>query len=308
MGKRLEYESDRRGEGDRPDPKLSDESRKRLDELEAGYGSSQYGAIRAESLSLLHSKQIEKFMESEGFGMSRMVSFKPSPEYLPYAEPQTFPLAATSADDVFEQPVATVTLPDRGVLEEGGGAWTPSRETLTSFHLADEQSFAHPWSLGWVKDRDHVAGFVPHGFGYRPELIHPENQMLPPEPGRGNVPRETHPARWTIGRLELVSLLKHDEPVVYVSENLPRMKDLEQAPTRPVTAFERQALESFQAGEDLVTAPATNDIYMVGAVRAVKQCMECHAAKRGELLGAFSYRLKRTPPLRFPARGSKPSA
>jgi hypothetical protein len=308
LSSRLEYEARRRAQTDRPDPKLAAESRRRLDELDERYGGKTYGTVRSESLRLLHSNQVEKFMKSEGFGMSRMVTIKLSPQHLPYPEPEALPLAAASADDLGDDPVATITLPERGVMEDGGGAWTPSREILTTFHNAGEQVFASPWSLGWVKDRDHVTGFVSHGFNYIPELMHPENLLLPPDPPESGIARESRPARWKIGRLELVSLLKHEEPAVYISENLPRMKDLEKAPTRPVTDFERQALESLRAGEDVVTAPSTNAIFMVGAVRAIQQCTACHAARRGELLGAFSYRLQRSPPLKVPARAIKPPA
>jgi hypothetical protein len=308
VSRRLDYEASRWARTDGPEPKLADESRKHLNELEQRYGKQMSGTVRSESLSLLHSKQVEKFVRSEGFGMSRMPELKPSPENLSYPEPEALPLAAASAEDFDELPIATVTLPARGVLEETGEAWTPSRAMLTTFHFEDELAFASPWSLGWIKDRDHVAGFVSHGFAYSPELIHPENQMLPPDPLEAGVARETHPARWKISRLELVSLLKHEEPAVYISENLPRMKDLEKASTRPLSDFERQALESLCAGEDVVTAPSTNEIFMVGAVRAIRQCTECHAVRRGELLGAFSYHLKRSPPLKVPARAVKPPA
>jgi hypothetical protein len=30
---------------------------------------------------------------------------------------------------------------------------------------------------------------------------------------------------------------------------------------------------------------------MLGSLRAAKQCLDCHNVQRGELLGAFSYRL-----------------
>jgi hypothetical protein len=305
VGKRLDYEARLPAVADRPEPKLAELSRKRLDDLEQHYSQKNFSAVRSESLRLLHSAQVDKFMKSEGFGMSRMLKLEPSPQHLEYREPEAIPLAATSADDFIEQPVATVVLPERAVLEEASGAWTPSQEMLTSFHFQDKQNFAGPWSLGWVKDREHVAGFVAHGFGYLPELMHPENQIGPPA---GGVPHETRPARWKVGRLELVSLLKFDEPAVYVSEALPRMKDLATAKTRALTDFEREALSALEAGEDLVTAPSTNDIYLLGAVRALKQCTECHAARRGELLGAFSYRLKRSPPLKVRARGDKPAA
>jgi hypothetical protein len=36
---------------------------------------------------------------------------------------------------------------------------------------------------------------------------------------------------------------------------------------------------------------------MVGAIRAVMQCIECHDAERGALIGAFSYMLERDTPI-----------
>src|SRR5262245_49652008 len=307
VSKRLEYEVPRRQARAHSLPTLTEASRNQLSELERRYGEDRDQNVRAESLLLLHSNQVENFMKAEGFGASRMQELKPSPQFLEYPEPEIVPLAAASADDFVQQSVATVTLPEKGVLEEGGGAWTPSRDSLHAFHLQDLQLFAGAWGLGWVKDRDHVAGFVAHGFGFMPELMHPEFHIVPPAPPGRVEPRDSHPARWKIGRLELVSLLKFDEPAVYVSENLPRMKDLANVKTRPLTDFETQALASLEAGEDLVLAPSTNDIFMVGAVRAFKQCTECHSALRGELLGAFSYRLKRSPPLMVPSRGAKPT-
>jgi hypothetical protein len=35
---------------------------------------------------------------------------------------------------------------------------------------------------------------------------------------------------------------------------------------------------------------------MVGALRAARQCLECHEGRRGDLLGTFSYVLQRVPP------------
>jgi hypothetical protein len=309
LKKRLAYEAaDRNDPAGRPEVRLTDDSRKRLNDLEQHYGAKMHGTVRSESLRLLHSNQVEKFMTAEGFGMSRMVSLKPSPEHLEYPQPEPTLVLARSADDLVEQPVAAVTLPDKGVLEEAGGAWTPSRRILDDFRLQNVVGFATPWSLGYVKDRDHVAGFVPHGFGYVPEVYHPDNQRVPANPASGRAERETRPERWTLGRLELVSLLKHGEPSVYVSEDLPRMKDLDKTSTRPLGEFEQAALESLAGGEDVVAVAGVNDIYMLGAVRAVTQCVACHDARRGELLGAFSYRLRRTPPLKVPAQRTKPAA
>jgi hypothetical protein len=104
--------------------------------------------------------------------------------------------------------------------------------------------------------------------------------------------------RWALRRLELVSLLKHDKPVVYVSHVLPRMDDLKKAKTRALTPFEEAGLKQLQEGKDLVTAATTNRIHLLGALRANAQCLKCHQAERGELLGVFSYEMLRDPPLK----------
>jgi hypothetical protein len=44
-------------------------------------------------------------------------------------------------------------------------------------------------------------------------------------------------------------------------------------------------------GEQLVVDEQPGEVRMLGAVRAAKQCLDCHEVPRGELLGAFSYRL-----------------
>lgn len=44
---------------------------------------------------------------------------------------------------------------------------------------------------------------------------------------------------------------------------------------------------------------------MLGAVRASNDCRQCHQVPRGTLLGAFSYELRRDPPLALkPQAGS----
>jgi hypothetical protein len=102
--------------------------------------------------------------------------------------------------------------------------------------------------------------------------------------------------RWQIYRLELVGLLKHKEPAVYLSDFLPRMDQLRKAKTRPPTAFEQRALCQVQAGDDLVVEASANQIRMMGSLRAAKQCLACHHARRGDLLGTFSYQLRRISP------------
>src|SRR5262249_26656056 len=81
---RLDYESSGRDPArPGPEPRLTQSSRKRLKELEEHYGRKM-NTIRAESLRLLHSNQVDEFVKAEGFGVSRMPALKPSPEHLDY--------------------------------------------------------------------------------------------------------------------------------------------------------------------------------------------------------------------------------
>ena len=97
---------------------------------------------------------------------------------------------------------------------------------------------------------------------------------------------------WRFRNLELVSLLKHDEPRVYLSKNLPRMGELRNAPTRPLDAFEAAALPRL-AKDDLVVHSTDERLRVLGSIRATQECLACHAKKEGDLLGAFSYTLDR---------------
>jgi hypothetical protein len=88
--------------------------------------------------------------------------------------------------------------------------------------------------------------------------------------------------------------LKYDQPVAYVSNNLPKMDELRDAPTRPLDAFEQEALAALQQGEDLMLEGRPGHMRMLGSLRAAKQCLRCHQVSRGALLGAFSYKLVRS--------------
>jgi hypothetical protein len=71
------------------------------------------------------------------------------------------------------------------------------------------------------------------------------------------------------------------------------------AKTRPLVEFETAALAKLFEGEEIQTISTPNRIEMLGAVRASKQCMQCHEVPRGTLLGAFSYELRRDPPIKI---------
>lgn len=88
--------------------------------------------------------------------------------------------------------------------------------------------------------------------------------------------------------MELVSLLQHTEPAVYVSDRLPQMDALKGVPTRELDEFETVGLAELRQGSEL----SVKGDRMLGAVRSVKQCITCHGGERGQLLGAFSYTIR----------------
>src|SRR5262249_21667243 len=153
--------------------------------------------------------------------------------------------------------------------------------TLMNLLAYHQEKFAELRSFGHLIDLDHVAGFRAHAFLVRPQLILSEQQEL-----------DSSDPAWKVARLELVSLLLHDEPAVYESKSLPRMSELAERPvTRTLDSFEASALAKLEAGENVVYHATLNRIEMTGAIRAVHQCLQCHHVERGALLGAFSYSL-----------------
>jgi hypothetical protein len=88
--------------------------------------------------------------------------------------------------------------------------------------------------------------------------------------------------------------LLHDEPLAYVSDNLPRMDELRKAPTRKLDEFEAAGLAALRRGEDLFVRGTADHLRVLGAVRNAKQCVDCHGGQRGDLLGAFSYTFARS--------------
>lgn len=276
----------------RSKPKLSAQAEARLREIEQH--AAGHGNIRSKSLAMLHGAEVEKFIRREGFGYSR-IAIEPSPDFLDYPDQGPLAFAGRPGYSAGEPDSRAVTLPLTGSGMETEGAWFPSIEILSDFNRRDQMSFAGPWSFGYVQDRSHVSGFRAHAFDNLPDLAHPENRQIK-EGG------ETHPERWRIGRLELVSLMKYDEPAVYVSEHLPRMKELQQAGTRPLNEFEVKGLEALRNGDEVIHDAGTNEIHLFGALRAATKCLECHSGQRGDLLGAFSYRLFRDPPVKVSNR------
>ncbi|HJT78169.1 MAG TPA: hypothetical protein VJ739_13275, partial [Gemmataceae bacterium] len=230
----------------------------RLAALEAHVGDYERGypaVFRTRSLELVHAGVVRQFINSPGFGVSRLP--RPSPYFVrpDYWEetPAPQPIPPYPPADLAPAPLRAAAGSD-----------------LPAAHEYNTLDFLDPARFGFVRDREHVIGFRPHRFR--------------------EAPRD--PPRWRINRLELVSLLKYDEPAAYLSSNFPRMDELSDAPTRPLDGFEKEALAKLRGGEDLIVQEAPKQMRMLGSLRAVQQCLRCHEVRRGELLGAFSYQMR----------------
>ena len=207
------------------------------------------------SLEEVHSNRVRLFHHAVGFGHARMLRRKAVPEHF---EPDPTP------------PVPQPERYEPNAVSLGDEMPDTARESFGRLHVNGLLDFVNADGFGYVKSRAAVAGFRPHRFSKVPEPVE----------------------RWTVARLELVGLLLHPTPKVYVSENLPRMEDVKRLPTREPDSFETDGVTAIRAGEDLYTRGDDRDARMVGAIRSVDQCVKCHGGERGDLLGAFSYRLR----------------
>jgi hypothetical protein len=152
-------------------------------------------------------------------------------------------------------------------------------ETFLDLHNQGTRQFLSPSRFGYVPSRKESAGFQSHAV----------TQMI--DTGVKNQDDE-----WQIVRLDLVSLLKFEESRVYVLDHLPDMKNLDGVETRPLDEFETAALPQLVSQKDVVIDEMADEIRMLGSLRAAKQCLDCHDVDRGELLGAFTYHLRRVAP------------
>ncbi|MGL6097248.1 MAG: hypothetical protein ACRC7O_15800 [Fimbriiglobus sp.] len=165
----------------------------------------------------------------------------------------------------------------------------PGSRADATFDHADATPFPEVGPLGKTHD-DLALDFVnPRGFGLR------RDGKVAGFASHGVSKRPADPTPWKVQTVDLVGLLLRPEPVVYVSDHLPRMDELKgaTAPTRPLDRFEADGLAALRTGDDLYAREAAGRVRMIGAVRAAKQCVECHGGSRGDLLGAFAYTFAR---------------
>jgi hypothetical protein len=278
---RLAYEEGRALAAD--PPILGGEVEQRLREFE----NHGHYSFRSYSLESLHRRTHDDFVMARGFGSVRMLRVRRLSVDLPDTAPIPLP-AATPEPESYDPSRAPP--PRRWALPERIDSRNPSVGKLLALHDAGLGDFLNRDRMGYIQDRQHVAGFEPHRFSAMP--------------GFGDGVSNT--GAWQVARLELVSLLKHETPVAYVSEHLPQMDQLKDALTRPLDRFEQTSLKRLRSDEDLVVEESPHRIRMLGSLRAGKDCLECHSVPRGELLGAFSYELVPERPVHIPKQEVKP--
>jgi hypothetical protein len=117
-----------------------------------------------------------------------------------------------------------------------------------------------------------------------------------PDPlvGGSQILTDDHKEQWVVGKVQLVGLVKHKEPVAYVTEKMPAMKDVKEVPTRELNDFEKNALDAIRGGDNLNAEKVGKEMRVLGPIYAGQRCTTCHENK-GQLLGAFSYQLERVP-------------
>lgn len=113
---------------------------------------------------------------------------------------------------------------------------------------------------------------------------------------------------------ELIGLEEHAAPVAYqlpmgsfAKADLTNKVMKSSVKLRELNDFESRALARLRSGENVVmeldsaakqSPQAKNAMRLkaMGAIRATKDCLDCHSGKEGKLLGAFSYVLTRIEP------------
>ena len=213
---------------------------------------------RAKSIELLHTSTFSVINHAAGFRIMYSTLLHPHTEHiLPESVKPIRQKLDYAADGV----------------EIGNNKSYIKTDDVTDMNARSTADFANQTGFGLVKSRSEVAGFRPHRFSKWPD----------------------GPKTWDVKRIDLVSLLLHDESVVYVSNNLPRMADVGKLATRDLDTFEKDGLVAIRKGEDLYIRGDQEKVRIIGAMRNFDQCAKCHGGKDGDLLGAFSYVLVRQP-------------
>jgi hypothetical protein len=225
---------------------------------------------RVWALETIHASTVEQFVSAPGFGVTRISAVGDYAFENNRRPALSLPGASEKYVDLNQWE------PLRAVPPHARPYHTTRTEAerielqLRELHVGGSRDFVDPEDAGWVVDRDHVAGFVPHRFSSEFKPVQETN--------------------FELQSLQLVSLRKFGHPMVYVTnKKLPKMDEIQDIPTRELNAFETAALESLAKGEQICYAQHGCRVLALGALRARNECTKCHEVARGALLGAFSY-------------------
>jgi hypothetical protein len=234
-------------------------------------------ALRNRMLEHFHGKATNVFTNIPGFGMDRMV---PVYERIPFEIPSFSPGEADSLAgkaqppapllDVFGQSLAAFKDPSRpleGKKPERVRPWGLDPEA-TGYGTFQGNAIAHGLQLRMLDLIGLLDKESPKAYsgGRAFDLVRMARPgQVPQGPELNPVPREKpkpSPAPETKPDLE----------------------------TRSLDLFEIAGVEELQKGQEVYIRHKDNIIRMLGALRASDDCLKCHTeAKKGDLLGAFSY-------------------
>jgi hypothetical protein len=240
---------------------LPDAADRRLGEIEESIDRFPVVKRAPKELQSLHTKTVWTFINSQGFGIRRVL----------VSESSESAQALLALNQSYEFNYAHSQLPDSSTPTGGQIELKSLSEAeeadMNRLHIGSVLDFVRPGEFGTFKSRREVRDFKPHQSSRMPDSRR----------------------RWRVQSIELVSLLLHDEPVIYVSHRLPAMNEVREVPTRLLDAFETSRLGALRRGEDLSIGATADGVRMLGAIRSARQCIRCHEGERGDLLGAFSY-------------------
>jgi hypothetical protein len=172
-----------------------------------------------------------------------------------------------------------------GVFIEGQGFGTGRM-----LHLDLGDVIAKPSSLSG--NQDVVAGPFAGEGGKGP--VHHGVQETMANGWMGRIRTKEGDEMWKVRQVHLVGLVTHPGPVVYLTEKVPKMTQPKDVPTRELDAFETKGLELLRGGQKLSIEKGDKEMRVLGPIYAGNSCVKCHEQK-GQLLGAFTYRLERVP-------------
>ena len=236
--------------------------------------TSRARTLRRIQLRSLHSRQVANFVSAQGFGVLRLMY--PRENWM-----KTQPLEDLTLDGTAEPEVSFATGWGQHIAAEG--------DRLHGMHQRSTYDFLDGAGFGAEIDGHGHAGFVSHAFHGQPSVRSRREKFEPNEPNNTQ--------RLRLRSLQLVSLHRFEQPMVYATDKLPRMDVLssDEVPVRRLDRFEASNLHRVCGPDlDVFTESEGTEVRMIGALRAINQCLECHSARRGEVLGVFSYRLEAT--------------